>query len=409
VAAFPTPTPAAPPLGAKIALAIVLAGVCAFLIATFVHRSVAELDDALTWSDHTYDLIARIQRIENRLLTVENARQGYILSGDQSYLALARQAQDALDTQLASLRVLSANTPAMKEAVAVLEPLVARRLAELDAATAARTRSLDAAAASLRTSEARRTTDELRQALESVKQQQWYLLEARQASKTEIIDRNRIAMMAVAVIGVLLFAFVIWLIYGDVVRRRRHQRRVADLAFQDALTGLPNRAALEQRLATALANGARHDQPVALLLADLDDFKQINDQHGRAAGDAMLIAVAKQIAGLGRGPDLVARLPDDRFSVLLTDPDGPQAAAAVARRIIAAAGAPHRLQDGTSLSISASVGICMAPADGTDVATLLRHAEAALLNAKASGKRTYRFFQAPPDRAGAPESSVVSV
>ncbi len=408
MAAFPTPAPAAPPLGAKIALAIVLAGACAFVIATFIHRTITELDDAQTWSDHTYDLITRIDGIENRLLTAENAQQDYVLTGDASYLALARKTKADLDTQITSLRVLSADNPAMKDAVAALEPLIARKTTELESATAARARSLDAAAASVRASESRRTTDELRQALEGIKQQQWDLLEARLARKSSVVDRNTLAMGAVAAISALFLAFIAYLIYADVAERRRYQRFIAALAFRDTLTGLPNRAALEQRLAAALATGARHEHPVALLLADLDDFKRVNDVHGRDAGDAAMVAVAERLAGLGRGPDLVARMPDDRFMVLLADPEGPQAAAAIARRMIAAVSEPLRLQDGTALALSASVGISMAPADGTEVAPLLRQAQTAMFSAKAAGKRTYRFSQSQ-ERDGTPETSVVSI
>lgn len=408
MAALPTPAPTAPPLGAKIALAIVLACACAFVIATFIHRTIAELDDAQTWSDHTYDLITRIEGIENRLLTAENAQQDYVLTGDASYLALARKAKADLDTQIASLRVLSADNPAMKDAVAALEPVIARKAAELESATAARARSLDAAAASVRASEARRTTDELRQALEGIKQQQWDLLEARLGRKRGVVDRNTLAMGAVAAISALFLVFIAYLIYADVAERRRYQRFIAALAFRDTLTGLPNRAALEQRLAAALATGAKHEHPVALVLADLDNFKQVNDTHGRDAGDTAIVAVAERLAGLGRGPDLVARMPDDRFMVLLADPGGPQAAAALARRMLSAVGEPVRLPDGTALTLGASVGISMAPADGTAVVPLLRQAEAAMFRAKAAGKGTYRFSQSQ-ERDGAPESNAVSV
>ncbi|MGH8620180.1 MAG: diguanylate cyclase domain-containing protein [Burkholderiales bacterium] len=408
MAALPTPAPAAPPLGAKIALAVLLAAVCAFVIASFVHRTVAELDDALTWSDHTYDLITRIEGIENRLLTAENAQLSYTLTGDASYLALARKVRAELDTQLASLRVLSADNPAMKDAVNALEPLVARKAAELESATAARARGLDAAAASVRASEARRTTDELRQALDGIKQQQWDLLEDRLTRKRGMVDRNALAMMAVAAISALFLVFVAWLIYADVVERRRYQRFIAALAFRDPLTGLPNRAALEQRLAAALAAGARHEHPVALVLADLDNFKQFNDVHGRTAGDAAVVAVAGRLADMGRGPDLVARMPDDRFMLLLAD-GGPQAAAATARRIIAAIGEPLVLQDGTSVTLGASIGISIAPADGTDPVALLGHAETAMLSAKAAGKQTYRYYQTAAAPGATPDSSVVSV
>jgi diguanylate cyclase (GGDEF)-like protein len=409
VLASPRPLPASPPLAAKIVLAIVLAGACAFAIATFVHRTIDEINDASIAADHTYDLITRVEGIEIQLLNLESGQRGYLLTGDQAYLAPYRKALTDLDTQLAALRALSAPQPAAAEAVTRLGSLVADKTAELEKAIAARTRGLDAALAIVRTGEGERLMNEIRGVLAEITQQQWDQLEVRQTRKREILDRNVLAMAAVAAITALLIAMIAYFIYEDVAQRRRHQRAVAELAFRDALTGLPTRAALEERLAEALEHGAQYSHGVAVLIADLDDFKRINDTHGRAAGDRTLVAIATRLAPIVRGKNLVARFPDDRFGVLLAELAGPHDAAVIARKMLATIGGPVKLPGGNPAALTASIGISLAPEDGTVPATLVGHAEAALNNAKTAGKNTYRFYRAGTEHDGGATDSVVSV
>ncbi len=406
--ASPRLLPASPPLAAKIALAIVLAGACAFAIATFVHRTVGEINDASVAADHTYDLITRIEGIEIQLLNLESGQRGYLLTGDQTYLAPYRKALNDLETQLAALRALYASQPVAKEAVARLESLVAGKTAELEKTIAARARGLDAALAVVRTGEGERLMNEIRGVLAEMTQLQWDQLDVRQTRKREILDRNALAMAAVAAITALLIAMIAYFLYEDVAQRRRRQRAIAELAFRDALTGLPNRAALEERLAEALEHGAQYSHGVAFLLADLDGFKRINDLHGRPAGDSALAEIAARLAPVVRGKNRVARFPDDRFGVLLAEIAGPNDAAVVARKMLAAISGPLQLSGGQA-ALTASVGISLAPHDGSAPAGLLASAEAALANAKAAGKNTYRFYRPVAEQDGGGTNTVISV
>jgi diguanylate cyclase (GGDEF)-like protein len=169
------------------------------------------------------------------------------------------------------------------------------------------------------------------------------------------------------------------------------EKRITQLAFNDMLTGLPNRAFFRQHLDMELKQADRRGRTVALLCVDLDNFKSVNDTLGHPVGDELLRAVAQRLSG-GVGDALVARLGGDEFTVILSHRDGHEAAGAVAGRLIAALADPFEIGR-HELQIGASVGIAMAPGDGADADALLKHADLALYQAKGEGGGTYRFFE----------------
>jgi len=171
------------------------------------------------------------------------------------------------------------------------------------------------------------------------------------------------------------------------------ERRITQLAFNDSLTGLPNRAFFRQHLDLELQQGERRGGRLfALLCIDLDNFKSVNDTLGHPAGDELLRAVAARL-GANVGDAMVARLGGDEFTIILSRRDAHEAAGAVAGRLIAALAEPFEIA-GQEIATGASVGIAMAPGDGTDADTLLKHADLALYQAKGEGGGTYRFFEA---------------
>jgi diguanylate cyclase (GGDEF)-like protein len=166
------------------------------------------------------------------------------------------------------------------------------------------------------------------------------------------------------------------------------ERRITDLIFNDTLTGLPNRAFLRQHLGVELVQPAGRGD-IALLNVDLDGFKAINDTMGHPAGDELLRLVAARLK-LAAQDGLVARLGGDEFAVVLRRKAGE--AGSVANRLIAALSAPYQL-GGQNLTVSASIGIAIGPADGADADTLLKNADLALSQAKQEGRAACRFFE----------------
>ncbi|MET0869005.1 MAG: EAL domain-containing protein [Pseudorhodoplanes sp.] len=182
----------------------------------------------------------------------------------------------------------------------------------------------------------------------------------------------------------------------DVTERKRNEVRIQHLAHHDPLTDLPNRAALNQRLAATLERASGTPDKFAVLCIDLDRFKEVNDLYGHAAGDSVLLDISRRMQNAGTGAFL-ARAGGDEFMAISAEGVQPAAATALAERLVAAVSGDIDCE-GRKVRIGMSIGIAMYPEDGTDSVTLLRNADAALYRAKGEGRGAIRFFEAEMDR-----------
>lgn len=181
-------------------------------------------------------------------------------------------------------------------------------------------------------------------------------------------------------------------IFIDITLRREIEQQVYHMAHHDALTGLPNRTLFRDRIKQALAAIQRNDRGVGLMYLDLDRFKQINDSLGHAVGDELLKEAAARLLKCVRDTDTVCRQGGDEFLILLPEAGRPDRLARIAEAIIDAMKKPFYI--GThELSISGSLGISVAPDDGVDSETLIKHADAAMYHAKKLGRNNYQFFK----------------
>jgi diguanylate cyclase (GGDEF)-like protein/PAS domain S-box-containing protein len=181
----------------------------------------------------------------------------------------------------------------------------------------------------------------------------------------------------------------------DVTDRKTSEARIAHMAHYDALTDLPNRVYFREQLEQALKRVKRGEK-LAVLFLDLDKFKGVNDTLGHQGGDELLKTVAERLKACVRETDIVARLGGDEFAIVQTDIEGAASATGLAERIHGALRQPCELE-GNRFSMDASIGIAMAPADGTEADQLLQNADLAMYGAKANGRATYRFFEADMD------------
>jgi diguanylate cyclase (GGDEF)-like protein len=178
---------------------------------------------------------------------------------------------------------------------------------------------------------------------------------------------------------------------GIAIERQRSEQRIRHMAHHDELTGLPNRALLNARLAQALGQARRGGRPLALLFLDLDGFKYINDSLGHEIGDRLLRTAAMRLQSIVRPGDTVARLGGDEFVVMLVDLKQAEDAATIAHEIVQALSRPLRADDRT-LHVTASVGVATFPADGDSAELLLKHADAAMYRAKAHGRNGVQCY-----------------
>ncbi|HEB96553.1 MAG TPA: EAL domain-containing protein [Sedimenticola thiotaurini] len=180
-------------------------------------------------------------------------------------------------------------------------------------------------------------------------------------------------------------------LFSDITQRKEDERRIRYQANYDALTRLPNRTLLLDRLVQAIASARRERWALGLMFVDLDHFKGINDTFGHATGDRLLQQVAERIRRAVRESDTVARFGGDEFVVLLQDIRNAGDAALVAEQIIATLSSPFQMR-GREIFIGASIGITLYPDDAGDADALLQNADMAMYQAKESGRNRYQFF-----------------
>ncbi|MGM0702846.1 MAG: EAL domain-containing protein [Pseudomonadota bacterium] len=182
-------------------------------------------------------------------------------------------------------------------------------------------------------------------------------------------------------------------LFNDITHIRENEERIKRLAYYDALTGLPNRRLLEDRLELAIRHAHRNQSRLAVIFLDLDHFKQVNDTLGHAMGDELLVVIAERLQTRLREDDTLARLGGDEFLVLLPDLDEVDEATRIARRLIEAVSEPSQLGE-HSFRVGASLGISLYPDDADSAEALIHDADTAMYRAKQEGRNAYRFFRA---------------
>ena len=185
--------------------------------------------------------------------------------------------------------------------------------------------------------------------------------------------------------------------HDDVTEQRRSEAKIVHMAQHDALTGLPNRVLLRERVERGLTGMRRGDRRLAVLLLDLDRFKDVNDTLGHSMGDKLLQAVADRLRRTVRETDTVARLGGDEFAIVQGGVESINDVTSLARQLVELARMPYEI-DGHQIEVGASIGIALAPADGDTPEQLMRSADLALYRAKEMGRGGYHVFEPALDQ-----------
>ena len=180
-------------------------------------------------------------------------------------------------------------------------------------------------------------------------------------------------------------------LFSDITPMKEHQQQLEHIAHYDALTHLPNRVLLADRLQQAILQSQRRRRSLAVVFLDLDGFKAVNDRHGHATGDSLLIALAQRMKTALREGDTLARMGGDEFVAILVDLEQTQDCDPVLDRLLMAASAPFEA-GAAVLQVSASMGVTVYPQDGSDADLLMRHADQAMYAAKQAGRNRYHLF-----------------
>jgi len=181
-------------------------------------------------------------------------------------------------------------------------------------------------------------------------------------------------------------------VFADISKLKETELQLEFLAHHDPLTGLPNRLLMISRMEHAIETAQRNGKLLALLVIDLDRFKDVNDSYGHMVGDELLLWVAERLAERLRGIDTICRLGGDEFTVMLEDISHPEDAARVANAIIEDLSAAWKISGGTEVHVGASVGISLYPTHGANAIELLQQADTALYQAKNDGRGRFKYF-----------------
>jgi diguanylate cyclase (GGDEF)-like protein/PAS domain S-box-containing protein len=182
-------------------------------------------------------------------------------------------------------------------------------------------------------------------------------------------------------------------LFTDITQLKQHQQRLEHIAHYDALTGLPNRVLLSERLQQAMLCSRRREESLAIVYLDLDGFKSINDHYGHSVGDQVLVMIASRMQNALREVDTLARIGGDEFVAVLGDLMHAADCDIILKRLLEAAAAPIQIQ-GATLQLSASLGVTIYPDNQADAEQLLRHADQAMYQAKQNGKNCFKYFDA---------------
>jgi diguanylate cyclase (GGDEF)-like protein/PAS domain S-box-containing protein len=195
------------------------------------------------------------------------------------------------------------------------------------------------------------------------------------------------------------------IVFRDVSAARAMRLQLAHTAEHDVLTGLPNRALLNDRINQAIFLVSRHEKKVAVLFLDLDGFKHINDSLGHLAGDKLLQSVTKRLCDCVRASDTVSRQGGDEFVVLLSEMERSEDAAVTARRLLQVVADAHTINQ-QDLHVTTSIGISVYPEDGLDAETLVKNADTAMYQAKENGRQSYQFFKSSMNERAVERQSI---
>lgn len=186
--------------------------------------------------------------------------------------------------------------------------------------------------------------------------------------------------------------------FSDITELKASEERLRHLAHHDALTRLPNRTLLADRIEQAIAQAARRKTLLAVCYLDLDGFKPVNDTYGHAVGDQLLVEISRRLTECLRAGDTVARLGGDEFALLLTDLESPEQTQHLLKRVLSVIGSPFHVDDKTVATVTASIGYTLFPQDNEDADALLRHADHAMYQAKLAGRNQVHQFDLIQDK-----------
>lgn len=391
------------------------------LIGGLCYRWTLVSDESDRWVEHTHQVLAKIQDLELTIVTIESESHNFALTGHESdlktYHATALRAKQDLE----AIRDLTTDNPIQQQQLPFLADLLSQYIGYADMIVSLRQIQGRAAATGfIAAGQDQRIVDEIRASLGKLHSEEERLQLLRVTKTERYLNQTKRILVIGTLLGILVAGFAAWStlrnsgIRGkakeDLLQKveeisrsnkelvrlaheaRTMTRQMTHSAEHDALTDLPNRLLLNDRIGQAVALAQRREKQVGVLYLDLDSFKHMNDSLGHPIGDKLLQSLARRLLGCVRTTDTVSRLGGDEFVILLSEIERPEDAAIISRKLLQAVSKAFPI-DKHDLHITASIGVSTYPDDGFDAETLIKNADTAMFQAKENGREGYQFFR----------------
>lgn len=361
------------------------------LIAVQTVVALTEATQAVEYGLRVKDLL---KEVKSAVSSSEAGQRNYIITEKKDYLERSLESLKATASQLNEIRELVSDDSTEAEKTNLLQSLIGARSVQFESALdQLRKGNKTAAFHAVTTEAAKKTLESTDRLFDEFSASQGALFARRTEELQKSSHFSLVTFYVATFCGLLLLGLVYYLVYRDIAERRQAEERLRVVATHDPLTALPNRTLLHERLSHALAKAQRYGRQIAVLVIDLDRFKNFNDTLGHEAGDRLLKIAAERISDCLRETDTMARQGGDEFVVLMDDLSDLDPVGGVSQRILDAMANPF-VVDGRDLLLTASIGISVFPEDGR---TLLRNADIAMYRAKEKGRNTYQFYSAQID------------
>jgi diguanylate cyclase (GGDEF)-like protein len=391
------------------------------LIGGLCYRWTLVSDESDRWVEHTHQVLAKIQDLELTIVTIESESHNFAFTGNESdletYHATALRAKQDLE----AIRDLTTDNPIQQQQLPFLAGLLSQYIGYADTIVSVRrVQGRAAATGFIAAGQDQRSVDEIRASLGKLHSEEERLQLLRVTRTARYLNQTKTILVIGTLLGILVAGFAalstlrnsgirgkakedllqkveeISRSNEELVRlaheARTMTRQMTHSAEHDALTDLPNRLLLNDRIGQAVALAQRREKQVGVLYLDLDSFKHMNDSLGHPIGDKLLQSLARRLLGCVRTTDTVSRLGGDEFVILLSEIERPEDAAIISRKLLQAVSKAFPI-DKHDLHITASIGVSTYPDDGFDAETLIKNADTAMFQAKENGREGYQFFR----------------